>query len=443
METISLKYREIVQETIEELLALGADHVQVKLDESDDFEVYGSAGELDLVRSVDNAVLEITVLKDQKRASTTLNHMATQRRKEAMEAVMAAAENAEPDSAYSFSAVENRQQFTLGHPPQSTEELERHRSQLTQRMAEFVEQIKANYPEIMLSEMGVQSKVMRTLFKTSRGTHLEEHKHCNELVALFNAVDGEKSSSFNYAFGYPLTLESPFLENPFWQTTLSLNARELNPVVFEGRHEGDVILSPACFAELLMSIEELALKDSSFIKGFSKWQGRLGEKVCDEKLTWHSETMGDAIGPGYGITRDGYVAERVRVLERGVLKSYLLSDYAATKTGQLRSGNQGGLIWVDSGEKSFEEMLSGIANGIYIGRLSGGQPSPNGDFSGVAKNSFTIKDGKISEAITEAMTTFNAFELLADIVALSQERHNTGMYCVPYLWSRKISVTGK
>ncbi|MBM7615881.1 TldD/PmbA family protein [Alkaliphilus hydrothermalis] len=438
-----MKYKGIIDETIAYLKGLGADEVEVKLSESDDFEVYGNAGVLDLVRSVENAVLNVTVLKDQKRANTVINDLSKENREKALVALMASVSTAEPDPAYDLSAVETPKHIVMGKKPEGEKEIEDIKTKLTQMTAEFVDSVKADFPAVMLVEMGTNYKMKTSVLKNTKGTELLEELYGYEVGAMFNAVDEEKSSSFNYVMSTPTGLDEPFLNNTYWRDTIGRNEKELNAEPFNGRLEGNVMFAPTVVAEFLSELEELALKDNAFIQDYSKWKNSIGEQVCDAKLTWHSAPLSDEVGGGYGITEDGFPVEDVTVIENGVLKSHLLSLYGANKSGRKRAGNQGGIFLVEPGTTSLEKMISGIDRGILISRLSGGQPSPNGDFSGVAKNSFLIENGKIAGAVSEAMATFNIFEVLKDIEALSIERHDAGFFKIPYLKSNRVLVTGK
>ena len=72
-------------------------------------------------------------------------------------------------------------------------------------------------------------------------------------------------------------------------------------------------------------------------------------------------------------------------------------------------------------------MIAGIDKGLIVNRFSGGQPSSNGDFSGVAKNSFLIEDGKVSSAVSETMISGNIIDMLNNIVAISKEQTTDGL----------------
>ena len=95
------------------------------------------------------------------------------------------------------------------------------------------------------------------------------------------------------------------------------------------------------------------------------------------------------------------------------------------------------------GDRSLEEIIASIEKGILVGRFSGGQPSTNGDFSGVAKNSFLIENGKITHAVSETMISGNLADMLQNVVAISRERVADGSSVLPYAAFDGITVSGK
>jgi len=126
-----------------------------------------------------------------------------------------------------------------------------------------------------------------------------------------------------------------------------------------------------------------------------------------------------------------------------VLKSFVLGLYGANKTGKERAKNSGNIFVVEPGDKSFEEMVKNTKKGILIARFSGGYPNSNGDFSGVAKNSFYIENGEIKHAITETMISGNLYDLFNDIVDISNERVNFGSAILPWIQANGVTISGK
>ncbi|MBQ3664082.1 MAG: TldD/PmbA family protein, partial [Clostridia bacterium] len=117
--------------------------------------------------------------------------------------------------------------------------------------------------------------------------------------------------------------------------------------------------------------------------------------------------------------------------------------YASNKLHLPRGGNDSFSLVMAPGDKTLDEIVSSIEKGILVGRFSGGQPSSNGDFSGVAKNSFLIENGKIGPALSETMISGNLADMLFRLRDVSSELVEDGMSVLPYAAFDGITVSGK
>ena len=146
---------------------------------------------------------------------------------------------------------------------------------------------------------------------------------------------------------------------------------------------------------------------------------------------------------GEKVTADGYRSENFDVIKNGVLNSFCLSEYGARKTGLARAKSTSGCIAVAPGKESFADMLKKIDRGILVCRFSGGEPANNGDFSGVAKNSFLIENGRLTDALTETMISGNFADMLMHIEAISADTVSDGSSVLPYVAFGNVTVSGK
>jgi len=88
-------------------------------------------------------------------------------------------------------------------------------------------------------------------------------------------------------------------------------------------------------------------------------------------------------------------------------------------------------------------MISSIDKGLLLCRFSGGNPSDNGDFSGVAKNSYLIENGKISKPVNETMIAGNLGEMIKNIANISKEKIDYGSEIYPWIQVKGITISGK
>jgi PmbA protein len=146
---------------------------------------------------------------------------------------------------------------------------------------------------------------------------------------------------------------------------------------------------------------------------------------------------------GARVTSDGHLTRRQDIIKNGALVGWTLSQYGAKKTGLERSGNVSGNIVAGTGDKSLDELVSGIENGLLMNRFSGGYPSQNGDFTGIAKNSFLIKNGKITDAVSETMVSGNLLDMINNVAAIGREAFCDGGGALPFAAFNGITISGE
>ena len=281
------------------------------------------------------------------------------------------------------------------------------------------------------------------LYMNTNGTVLS-YKHGEYAFnTMFSAHEGEKSSSFNGYFCVTDNLEKPFMELGMQRKLLEESEKQIDTVSSGDKFVGKVIYSPDCLCELIQTAIGNFASDGVLIDGTSPWKDALGTKVADSKLSVRSVPLDSRAVVGERFTSDGYPAENMDIIKDGVLTSFVLSQYGANKTGFQRSANSGRNLEVLPGSASLDDMIKDIDKGLIINRFSGGQPSTNGDFSGVAKNSFIIENGKIGPAVSETMISGNIIDMLNNIVAISSEQQSDGMTFMPWAEFDGVTVSGK
>ena len=84
-----------------------------------------------------------------------------------------------------------------------------------------------------------------------------------------------------------------------------------------------------------------------------------------------------------------------------------------------------------------------VDKGLIMGGFSGGEPGANGEFSGVAKNSFFVENGEIKYAVSETMVNGNLGEIFKNIRDISRELVCNGNSVVPYIAVDGVVISGK
>ncbi len=181
--------------------------------------------------------------------------------------------------------------------------------------------------------------------------------------------------------------------------------------------------------------------------------GRLGQTVAAESVTLVDDgrlPRGLASRPFDG---EGLATRRTVVIERGVLRSWLLDSYSARKLGLAPTGSAtrspGGSpsaaptnFWLEPGRSSIEEMIAGTERGLLVTYLFGHGFNPvTGDFSRGAAGIW-IEDGRLAFPVDEVTIAGNLGEMLGSIDAIGREVEWLGPVASPPLRIAQLTVAG-
>lgn len=309
-------------------------------------------------------------------------------------------------------------------------------------LASFLAFARARFPHTRLEQCLLDFTRARSTFANTNGVRFEVDTGIYGFVALFTTKDGRKTSSFNYSEARRRALGEPLST---WGQTAELmrqSAEQLDLAPVEGTFVGDIIITPQCLVEFLFMISRSLLGDEAMIKGTSPLRDSLGKQVASPPFTFRSCPVGGTIQDASFFTPDGFAAEDTAYIDGGILRDLGLSFYGSRKTGKARSPSGGGCWVVDGGSQDLAELIGSVEQGLLLGRYSGGEPSDNGDFSGVAKNSYLISSGKVVRPVTETMVAGNLAALLRSITGISRERVDFGASVLPWVRAGGVTVSG-
>ena len=451
----------IAESAFSELGRLGVDGAELSVSRGrmDEFNI--DAGEFSLLRTTFNSALSVRVIAGGAKGAAVTNSLDPEAVAKALSQAADAAKSSDPDDAEYIADCIGEHKFYIGGCEQSGGEYGDERSSgcdsgydrkydrecdrdgLYGRLREFMDGCAIQYPKIQLFQLISRFSSSSALYANTNGTRVYTDSAAYRHVVDICARDGDRVSSFN-GFGFAEgCLGSPFLDRSEVRRLLSETERQIDTAPVGGKFVGTILLSPDCFAEMLFSIIDNCVTDTPLIAGSSPWIGKLGGRVADERLDISLDPLDPRIVCGARITGDGHLTRRQDIIRGGVLTGWALSQYGAKKTGLERAGNISGNLIVGAGDKSFEELVSGIKRGLFINRFSGGAPAKNGDFSGIAKNSFLISDGKIAGAVSETMVSGNLLDMIQNLVGLGNEAVCDGGCAVPFAAFDGITISGK
>ena len=422
---------------LEKLLKAGADKAACRLSQGRKDEFNVEANKFSLMRTLFNDQLSLKAIKQGRKGVMMVNKLDRDSIDEAVAGCMALTSSALADEAEDIAEKIENKSFdqSMGGANMDL---------LFSRTKDFLEQVKDEFPKIILESIISDFNSSKTIYVNSNGVEFNTDTEYYQMVTMFSAKDGEKSSSFNDFGARFSSLDLPFIDIEMQKTLLSDSVKSLDARMIDGKFVGKIIVSPVCLDMIWSTLIDCFLSDRFMIEGTSRWKDSLGTKVADSKLTIRTSPLNPDFIAAERFTQDGYESKNSDIILDGVLKSFALSLYGSRKTGKPRAANLAfGNIEIDAGDTPLEEMIKGIDRGILLNRFSGGSPGPSGDISGVAKNSFLIENGAVTDALKETMVSFNIVDVLQNITAISKERNLNGINILPWCCFDGITISGK
>ena len=425
--------KEIIQYTIRQLEKHGTNQSSCTLSNSEKQELNIEHGEMSLFRTTFNSSLSIEAFIDGKKGSTSINKLDKNSIDNAVFKVIELSKSSEPDDCYGIAEHQSPQIFSCGSEGADLDGM-------YDSLSEFNTYVKDKFPKIILEAAILDFTKISTFVGNSNGIDFEINKGLYGFSPMFTAKDGKDTSSFNYTGFCAKNIIKPLHEYAMIESLLKETEEQVKTKAVPNKFIGDIIITPDCLGDFL-SIVESYISDYMIISGRSVFKDKLNQSIANSKLTVHSHPLSDQLDFNYFITGDGYVCKNSTIIDKGILKTLLLGIYGSNKTGKKRAVNEGGAHIVESGDKSLKDIISSIDKGVLLSRFSGGTPSDSGDFSGVAKNSYYIENGKIKYPISETMISGNICQMLHDIQNISKETVNFGSDIYPWIQCSGLTIS--
>ena len=414
----------------------GVDKAFCSLSSSVTHEFNVDGGEFSLFRTLFDRKFSLTVYDHGKKGSISQNKYDDEAIAAAVDGCIASAESAAADDAWDIAPVSENRHFTEGAPDMDT-------AKLFERTKELLEAVRTRHPKIMMEQMIVKHVRYDSVYANTNGVQYTTLGGEYLVELMYSGHDGDATSSFFGSGVLTDSLEKPFIELGAIEKDLTDVENQIYPKNIEGKFVGTVLLTPDTFAEMLDTAINNFAGDLTLLDGTSLWKDKLGTQVADKRLTVSYAPLDERIVCGERYTNEGYLSENYDVIKDGVLNAFAISQYVANKTGNVRAKNSATNMVIAAGEKPLAEIIKGIDRGIIVGRISGGEPSANGEFSMVAKNSFYIENGEIKYAVNETMISGNLADMLNNLRDTSKEVVCDGWKAVPYAAFDNVTISGK
>ena len=225
-----------------------------------------------------------------------------------------------------------------------------------------------------------------------------------------------------------------------------LGARKVStckaPVIFDQEMAGS-LLGNLCGA----------LSGYALYKGASFLLGQLGRTIAPEMVTVYDDGR---MLRGFGsrpFDGEGLPTRKTPVVERGVLKSYLLDTYSGKKLGLASTGNASRSVgespsagptnfYLTPGTASPAEIIRSVRRGLFVTELIGfGINMVTGDYSRGAAG-FWIENGELAYPVEEITIAGNLKRMFLDIDMIGNDLEFRGRIASPTIKIGEMTIAG-
>ncbi|MFN4337363.1 MAG: TldD/PmbA family protein, partial [Candidatus Nitrosocaldus sp.] len=211
-----------------------------------------------------------------------------------------------------------------------------------------------------------------------------------------------------------------------------------------------VILDPAMVG--LLSHEAIGhLVEADFVLSGSIAKDLLGKQVASELVTLVDSGTSNIVPNAAGTTLvddEGVIAKSVRIIDKGILSSYLHNRESAYIFGVEPTGNARAFeyddeplirmrnTYIEPRDYSLDEMIKEVKHGYLLKGARNGQADANGEFMFGAEEAYLIEHGEVKELFKGVSISGITMDVLKSVDAVSSSkdfRYDIGTgYCGKY-----------
>lgn len=185
------------------------------------------------------------------------------------------------------------------------------------------------------------------------------------------------------------------------------------------------------------------LQGSSLQQKESFYEGKVGSPVASNVFTLTDEPLlkrGLASRPFDG---EGLATKPRSLIDHGVLRSYLLDVYYASKLGMAPTTGRTTNLVLQPGKRSLDAMLKDVKDGLFVtGFLGGNSNATTGVFS-LGISGFRIAKGERQEPISEMNISGKHLDFWKKLMAVGDDPYVYAAVRSPSLRFDGVSVAGK
>ena len=288
-----------------------------------------------------------------------------------------------------------------------------------------LDDIRKDYPEVNNLTLSYSEIYEKKRIVNSNGVDIETACHLYEFVP--EIVTKEKDSTTSYDRVYLKTNKDSLnmKDNLIKDIKMALKQTKKEKLKTQ---KYDIIVDSTVMKSILSNFIDM-LSATNIRQKISCLEGKLNEKVFSDKLTIIEDPKNDDYPGATTFDDEGTETKKKEIIKDGVLKTYLYNIKEAKEQNQKTTGNGYSSIstrnmYIKSGDKTLEEMMKKLKNGIYITDCMGSMNTainPNTGNISLQVFGFIIENGEIKCGFEPSVMTTTIFELLSNIEEIENQ----------------------
>ena len=214
------------------------------------------------------------------------------------------------------------------------------------------------------------------------------------------------------------------------------------PVVLANKF-GGVIFHEACGH---------LLETTQIERGTTPFANKLNEKIAHEAVTAIDEGLSPGSFGSLSVDDEGMEPEKSILIKDGILKKFISDRAGELRTGHRRTGSgrrqnysfaaasRMRNTYIAKGEYSKDDLISSISDGLYCKSMGGGSVGATGQFNFAVDEGYLIKDGKLTKPVKGATLIGEAKEVMTKISMCGNDLELAPGFCGSISGSVNVTV---
>ena len=313
-------------------------------------------------------------------------------------------------------------------------------------LASIEKKIREKEPRVVqIPEIGYEEEVSSRSIVNSRGLNVSKrNEYCAVMFELVASDGGDPRAGFEYEVKKNLSEidVDGMIDKAIREVTGMFGASPVES------GEYPVIIENTAMISLMSSFAGM-FSGESHLKKISPLQGKLGQKVFSEKITFRDAPLREDSVVREPFDDEGVACYDKTVVENGIFRTMLHNLKTARAFGTQSTGNAFGGIspcngYIQPGTVSKEEMIASTEEGLLLTSFDGlhaGLNPISADMS-LKTEGYLIRDGKIARPVTLIILAGNFLQMMNDVAEVGSDlKFRFGLGC-PSIKFNRVSISG-